>query len=111
MATMFYPRGGSAQVARYLSRALAGEGWDVSLVSGSLGGPGDRTHAETFYSDVDVAGVDYNAAIRAYEQGRDPIAEPIPMHPSFEDQPRVPDRVFASVSPALVCRWTRIRLL
>jgi D-inositol-3-phosphate glycosyltransferase len=101
MAVMFYPRGGSAQVARYLSRALDKCGVSVSLLSGSLGQPGERTNAQTFYSDIDVAAVDYSAAVAAYEQGRDPIAQPVPMHPSFEEQADVPDRVFADVSPEL----------
>jgi D-inositol-3-phosphate glycosyltransferase len=48
-----------------------------------------------------VAGVDYNPAMRTYESGGDPIADPVPMHPSFEDQPDTPDRVFASVRPEL----------
>ena len=41
---MFFPRGGSAQVVRYLARAIA-EGpspWRPRVVSGSLGAPGDR---------------------------------------------------------------------
>jgi glycosyltransferase involved in cell wall biosynthesis len=103
MGVLFYPRGGSAQVARYLSAALEREGWDVSLLCGSLGRPGDRTHAETFYAGMDVHAVDYNPAFEAFENGRDPIAEPVPFHPSFEHQPdvRVPDRVFAAVSPDL----------
>jgi D-inositol-3-phosphate glycosyltransferase len=112
MGVLFYPRGGSAQVARYLSRALEQEGWPVFLLSGSLGKPGERTHAPTFYSGVRVADVDYNAAIDAYDSGRDPIAEPVPLHPSFEDQGDVPDRVFAAVSDELgnhlASVWERI---
>jgi glycosyltransferase involved in cell wall biosynthesis len=101
MGLLFYPRGGSAQVVRYLSPALAREGWDVSLLCGSLGQPGDRTHAETFYAGIDLTAVDYSPAFEAFERGRDPIAEPVPYHPSFENQPGVPDRVFAAVSPEL----------
>ena len=63
--------------------------------------PGERTHAETFYAGLDVHPVDYNPAVEAYREGRDPIAEPVPFHPSFEDRPGVPDRVFAAVSPEL----------
>ena len=40
MGLLFFPRGGSAQVTRYLAAALADAGWAVSLVSGSLGCPG-----------------------------------------------------------------------
>ncbi len=108
----FYPRGGSAQVARYLSRALVKLGWSVPLVAGSLGERGERTNAETFFAGLDVHPVRYDDAIAAYAEGRDPIAEPIPLHPSFEDRPNVPDRVFASVSPALADHlagaWERI---
>ena len=101
MGVLFYPRGGSAQVVRYLSAALDQEGWDVSLLCGSLGRPGERTHAETFYAGMDLHTVDYNPAFEAYESGRDPLAEPVPFHPSFENQPNTPDRVFAAVSPEL----------
>jgi len=112
MGLFFYPRGGSAQVARYLSRALAQIGWSVPLVAGSLGPRGERTNAETFFEGLDVHPVPYDAAVAAHAEGRDPIAEPLPMHPSFEDRPGVPDRVFASVPPALgdhlVSAWERI---
>jgi D-inositol-3-phosphate glycosyltransferase len=103
MGVLFYPRGGSAQVVRYLSAALEKESWHVSLLCGSLGQPGERTHAETFYAGMDLTAVDYNPAFEAYENGGDPIAEPVPFHPSFEHQPDalVPDRVFAAVSPEL----------
>jgi D-inositol-3-phosphate glycosyltransferase len=111
MAVLFYPRGGSAQVARYLSRALIQEGVRVTLLTGSLGEPGERTHAQTFYEGLDVQAVDFNAAVEAFERGRDPIAEPVPLHPSFEAQAGVPDRVFAEVSPELGdhlrVAWTR----
>jgi D-inositol-3-phosphate glycosyltransferase len=107
MGVLFYPRGGSAQVVRYLSAALEQEGWDVSLLCGSLGRPGERTHAETFYAGMNLTAVDYNAPVEAYEQGRDPLAEPVPFHPSFENQPNVPDRVFAAVSPELGDHITR----
>jgi glycosyltransferase involved in cell wall biosynthesis len=101
MGVLFYPRGGSAQVIRYLSAALEHDGWSVSLLCGSLGRPGERTHAETFYRGMDLTAVDYNSAFEAYEAGRDPLAEAVPFHPSFEHQPGVPDRVFARVSPEL----------
>jgi glycosyltransferase involved in cell wall biosynthesis len=108
----FYPRGGSAQVGRYLSRALLKRGWSVPLVAGSLGERGERTNAETFFRGLDVYPVRYDAAVAAYSRGRDPIAEPLPLHPSFEDRPNVPDRVFAAVSPTLgdhlVAAWERI---
>ncbi len=106
-ALFFYPRGGSAQVARYLSPALEESGLQVTLVSGSLGEPGNRSHAETFFAGLRVRPVDYGPAVAAYRAGRDPIAEPVPLHPSFEDRPGAPDRVFASVSPELGDHLTR----
>jgi glycosyltransferase involved in cell wall biosynthesis len=101
MGVLFYPRGGSAQVVRYLSAALERADWHVSLLSGSLGAPGERTHAGTFYEGIDLHAVDYNPAFEAHRAGRDPLGEPVPFHPSFEPQPDVPDRVFAAVSPEL----------
>jgi glycosyltransferase involved in cell wall biosynthesis len=93
MALLFFPRGGSSHVTRSLTRFLPREGWDVTLVSGSLGVPGDQHHAATFFEGVDVETVDYTAAMEA----TDPFAATPPMHPSFEDRPGAPDRVFASV--------------
>jgi hypothetical protein len=40
MGLLFFPRGGSAYVARYLSAALSEADWTVSLVCGSLDLPG-----------------------------------------------------------------------
>jgi hypothetical protein len=36
-ALFFFPRGGSAQLARSLARALPAAGWQATLVAGSLG--------------------------------------------------------------------------
>ena len=41
MALAFFPRGGSAHVARNLAATLPAAGWDVTVVSGSAGGHGD----------------------------------------------------------------------
>ncbi len=104
MGLLFYPRGGSAYVVRYLSPALARAGWSVSLAVGSLGGPGDETHAPTFFDGLDVHCVDATDAVRAFEAAGDAtaaIAAPQPMHPSYEDRAGVPDVVFASVPPEL----------
>ena len=100
MTLLFYPRGGSSQVVRYLVPAIEESGWPVSLVAGSLGEPGDRTHAESFFKHPDLTAVDYGPALAAHEQGRDPLAEPVPMHPSFEDRRGAPDPVIAAVPPA-----------
>jgi glycosyltransferase involved in cell wall biosynthesis len=81
---MFSPRGGSAHVARALAHELPATGWDVTIVSGSLPGHGD---ASAFYAGLDVRIVDFAAG-------------DAPMHPSFEDRPGAPDRVFAALDDA-----------
>ncbi len=99
MWLQFYPRGGSAQVARYLMAALAQDGWTGSLVAGSLGSPGEDTHAGTFFEGLDVAEVDYTSSRSAYETGGDVFSVADPMHPSYEDRADVPDQVLAAVAP------------
>src|SRR4051794_1774300 len=107
MSLMFFPRGGSAQVARYMARALPRAGWDVTLVTGSLGQEGEQSNAATFFAGADVHAVDYSHAIEA----DDPLACDPPLHPSFEDRPDAPDRVFAAldddVYERLVSAWER----
>src|SRR5207247_101025 len=95
-ALFFFPRGGSAQVTRALSQALAGTGWQVRLAAGSLGGPGAPTNARSFYSGTDVSAVDYSPALRF----ADPLAARVPFQPSYEARPTGPDRVFAAVDGA-----------
>src|SRR5215212_4693895 len=90
MALMFFPRGGSSHVVRNLARFLPDAGWDVTLVTGSLGGPGTESHAATCFEGHSL---DYSEAIDAL----DPLRADPPMHPSFEDRPGAPDRVFAQV--------------
>lgn len=101
MGLLFYPRGGSAYVVRYLSPALARAGWSVSLAVGSLGLPGEETHAPTFFDGLDVHVLDATDALRTFAAGGDAIAAPSPMHPSYEDRPGVADVLFASVPPKL----------
>ena len=105
-ALFFFPRGGSAQVARALAHALPAHGWQVTLASGSLGGPGEATHAVSFYDGADVAAVDYSPALAL----NDPLAAAVPFQPSYEDRPGSADRVFAVVDDAayerLVAAWT-----
>ncbi|HEX8067984.1 MAG TPA: glycosyltransferase family 4 protein [Thermoleophilaceae bacterium] len=107
MALMFFPRGGSSQVARYVARGLPAAGWDVRLAAGSLGAPGEPSHAGTFFAGLDVHPVDYSEAARA----PDPLAADPPFQPSYEDRPGAPDRVFASVDDdayeRLVATWER----
>ena len=94
-ALMFFPRGGSAHVARALARELPAHGCDVTVVSGSLGG---RADAERFYEGCDVHAV-------RFDRGD------APMHPSYEDRPDAPDRVFAALDDdayeAHVAAWSR----
>ncbi len=98
MTLAFYPRGGSAQVVRYLGEALESRGADVTVCCGSLGLPGSSSHAATFFENLDVETLDFTEAVAWFEEGRDPMFAPVPIHPSFEDRPGVPDRVFASLN-------------
>src|SRR6266487_4379263 len=107
MGLMFFPRGGSAHVTRSLARELVKLGCKVTIVCGSLriaGRPGD---AREFFAGLDVRPVDYTAALQA----DDPLRADPPMHPSYEDRPGAPDRVFATVDDAtyehLVASWER----
>ncbi|MEO6496231.1 MAG: glycosyltransferase family 4 protein [Solirubrobacteraceae bacterium] len=81
-ASMFFPRGGSATVARALARRLPDHGWDATVVSGSLPGHGD---AERFYAGLDVHPV-------CFEPHGD-----TPLHPSFEDRDDAGDGIFAAL--------------
>jgi glycosyltransferase involved in cell wall biosynthesis len=92
---MFFPRGGSAHVARALARELPAHGCEVTIVSGSMPGHGD---AERFYDGLDVHAVDFSRG-------------DAPMHPSYEDRADAPDRVFAAVDDRAyeehVAAWCR----
>src|SRR5687768_14917424 len=105
MGLLFFPRGGSAQVARYLSRSLADDGWDVTVACGSLGRHGEQSNAGTFYSGVDVRALDYTAAASAPE----PLGADPPFQPSYEDRAGAPDKVFTTVDDTdyerLVAVW------
>ena len=107
MGLMFFPRGGSAQVAQNLAAALPAHGWEVTVVSGSLRVPGRPGDARRFYTGQDVRPVDFTAALQA----ADPLRADPPFHPSYEDRPGAPDRVMASVDDAtcehLVSVWAR----
>jgi len=99
MGLFFYPRGGSARVARYLSRALQVLGWPVTLACGSLGEAGALGDAATVFRGVDILPARYDDAVARWARGEDPMDAPFPMHPSFEARPGVPDRAFPWVSP------------
>jgi glycosyltransferase involved in cell wall biosynthesis len=107
MALMFFPRGGSSQVARYLARSLPDEGWQPTLACGSLGPPGAPSDAATFFAGLDVRPLAFDAAAAA----PDPLVADPPFHPSFEDRPGAPDRVFARLGEPdyerQVAAWTR----
>ena len=100
MGLFFYPRGGSARVSVYLSRALGAYGWPVTLACGSVGEVGALGNAETVFAGVDIVPARYDDAIARWQRGEDPMDAPFPMHPSFEARPGVPDRAFPLVSPA-----------
>ncbi len=102
MGLLFYPRGGSAYVVRYLSPALDRAGWKVSLAVGSLGAPGVETSAATFFAGLDVQALDFSDAADSFARGEDPFASAAPMQPSYEDRPGVPDAVLSSVDPELL---------
>lgn len=100
----FFPRGGSAQVIRYLGRELTGRGHAVRILCGSLGSSGDFSHATSFYAGLPVVAMDYNPAAAAYAAGASGMdGQPAPFHPSYEDRgPDAPDRMFTAVAPDTV---------
>jgi D-inositol-3-phosphate glycosyltransferase len=110
-AVQFWPRGGSAQVVRYLLRELNTRGHTTRLHAGSLGEPGDHSHAATFYQGLDLHPYDHNSALTAWQHGQDPQLAALPFHPSYEDRGTCPDSLFSAVSPAaadhLTRAWTR----
>ena len=63
------------------------------MLSGSLTRGDEPGDAREFYAGLDVRPVDMTAALRR----ADPMRADPPMHPSYEDRPGAPDRVFASL--------------
>ena len=96
MGLLFYPRGGSAHVARNLAATLPQAGWDVTVLSGSVSRPGHPGDAAAFYRGLDVRPVDMTRAFSA----PDPLSADPPLHPSYEDRAGAPDRVFAALDGA-----------
>ena len=111
MGFYFYPRGGSAQVVRYLARSLAGGSWAPTVVAGSLGGPAEPSNAGQFFGATSCVSLDYTPAVRCWADGGDPMALEVPVHGSYEDKPHVPDRIFLDLDDAAyerqVASWTR----
>ncbi|HEV8192513.1 MAG TPA: glycosyltransferase, partial [Ktedonobacterales bacterium] len=109
MGLQFYPRGGSAQVVRSLAHVLPPQGWDATVVASSVrtGGASGLSDASIFFSGLDIHPVDCTAALSS----PDPLLADPPLHPSYEDRPDAPDRVFASVDDTtyehLVNVWAR----
>lgn len=101
MGLLFFPRGGSAQVVRYLAAALGEAGWPTSVVAGSLGRAGEETHAPTFFDGLELHHLDFTPAVESFDGGSSAVAAPVPMHPSYEDRAGAPDVVLAAVDPAL----------
>ena len=110
MGFYYFPRGGSAQVVRYLSRALVGTRWRPTLFAGSLGGPAENSNAHRFFGDIDCHSLDFSKAHSQWRAGGDPMAGPVPMPASYEDKPGVPDRIFFDLDDAAYDRqvesWT-----
>jgi glycosyltransferase involved in cell wall biosynthesis len=95
-AILFSPRGGSSHAALALARGLGENGWSVTLLAGSRADLGAIGDAREFYGDARP--VDFDPALA----GEDPMGYEgppgtAPMHPSYEDRPGAPDRVFASL--------------
>jgi glycosyltransferase involved in cell wall biosynthesis len=97
-AIMFYPRGGSSHAARALARGLREQGCSVTLVAGSRSDLGPLSDAVAFYGSENVHPVTFDSALRSENPIRyEGPPGSVPMHPSFEDRPGAPDRVFAAL--------------
>jgi glycosyltransferase involved in cell wall biosynthesis len=112
MGFYFFPRGGGAQVARYLCRALAGGLWEPMLFAGSLGTASEYANAGRFFGGVRCRSLDYTPAAERWADGGDPMSVAVPMHASYEDKPGVPDRIFVDLDDAAFARqvhsWTQL---
>lgn len=107
MGFYFFPRGGSAQVARYLGRALAGGPWEPMLFAGSLGTASENSNASRFFSGIRCESLDYSPARDRWARGDDPMAAAVPLQGSYEDKAGVPDRVFVDLDDAAFVRQVR----
>jgi glycosyltransferase involved in cell wall biosynthesis len=111
MGFYFFPRGGSAQVARYLCRALADTRWRPTVFSGSIGTLAHNSNARRFFEGVSCESLDYTAAQSQWSDGGDPMNAPVPMPASFEDKGGVPDRIILDLDndafERQVASWTQ----
>jgi glycosyltransferase involved in cell wall biosynthesis len=110
--TLFFPRGGSAYVARAFARGLADAGADVTLIAGSRHDLGSLGDARAFYAAVDLHEVDFTPAL----ESPDPLAYAgppgtAPLQPSYEERDGAADRAFATLDDAAferqVAAWAR----
>ena len=89
MGLFFYPRGGSAHVARSLAQAAPSHGIALTLAAGSQGEPGEPSHAPTFFAGFDVQPV---------EVGLDEPQRPaIAFLPTYEEGASAGERLIARV--------------
>ncbi len=111
MGFYFFPRGGSAQVARYLCRALVRTPWKPTLFTGSVGTSDETSYASRFFTGIECRSLDYSAAMADWRDGRDAMAGPVPMPASYEDKQGVPDRMILDLDEAAFDRqatsWAR----
>jgi glycosyltransferase involved in cell wall biosynthesis len=84
-------------VARALAGCLRRLDCSVTLLSGSRSGDSGLADASRFYG-ADVHAVDFGPALRSSDPLRfEGPPGTAPIHPSFEDRPDAPDRVFAAL--------------
>lgn len=98
MGFYFYPRGGSAHVARAIAGELESNGMDVSLLAGSRSDLGEDALAKRFFDGSRLTVADFTPALESPDParfGHRPGATP--MHASYEDRPDAPDPVFAAL--------------
>ena len=107
MGLYFWPRGGSAHVARSLCHALDARGWSPTLFTGSLGHDTELSNARSFFTGIRCETMDYTQAMREWQLGGDPMSSSVPMHASYEDKPEVPDRIFFDLDDAAFSRQVR----
>ncbi len=98
MGLLFYPRGGSALVTAYLSRALDAHRWHVTLACGSLGADGALGNATTFFDGIDTVPAAYDDAVERWQRGERSDGRAVPDAPLVRGarrrpRPRLPARV------------------